>query len=158
MTITSVTYTGFVHTEPPSTPDGFKMLINKIRDKGIAILIVHHANSSNEVRGLRDKLDQLAFKFRLSRKSNNHDNLEAPITVTYEETRCDMTAKMKADFQIYYSANDQRWHLHGTETEAENLNQFKRMYKKSKYLESDICQMLGFEKSTYHNHLKSKEE
>lgn len=150
------TYTAFVRSENPQTTANFKEMLNKIRNMGIAVLIVHHANSSNIARGLSDKLDQLAFKFRLSRENNELDNLEAPITVTYEETRCDMNAKMKLPFEIFYSKEDHRWHLKADESEAENLKRFKELYENSGYSEYDICQMSGLKKSTYHERLKGK--
>ncbi len=154
------TYTAFVHTETPSTPDGFKMLINKIRDKGIAILIVHHANSENEVRGLQSKLDTLAFKFKIYRNDEAPGDLEEQACwVQYEEIRGEMGRDLREPFQIKYSNDDHRWHVVDPKREQDaELKLIIKDYRRYGYSMKVIHKMIGLHKSAISDRLSKTEK
>lgn len=143
------TYTAFIQTETPATPANFKNLLSKIRSMGIAIMIVHHANSENDVRGLRSKLDQLACKFKLYRDDNQPGDLEEqPIWLKYEEWRGEMSTKLRQPFQIQYRNDDNRWHVvNPARDENAELKLIVDDFKRSKYNRDAICAMIGLEKS-----------
>ncbi len=143
------TYTAFIQMENPQTPANFKQFINKIRSMGIAVLIVHHANAENEVRGLRSKLDQLAFKFKVYRDSDEKGDLEeSPVWIEYEEQRYEMGHKLKEPFQVQYSNSDHHWHVvNPVRDENAELKLIVDDYKRYGYNRDAICAMLGLQKT-----------
>lgn len=151
------TYTGLVRTENPNTPANFKDLIDKIRKMGIAILITHHANSSNELRGLQSKLDKIALTIKLSRNEEKEDgNLdEQPCFIEYEYPRYPMCSQLKKPFEIIFDSKRKQWKL-TDENHDENaeLNLIVQEYKKLKFERDAICQMVGLQKSAYSERLK----
>ncbi len=152
------TYTRFVGTENPSTPNDFIQLINRIRRMGIAVLIVHHTNSSGEIRGMRNKQDILTFKFKLSRENDVTGDLEtSPLTVTYEEIRHEMGNKLREPFKICYSNNNHQWHVvEPVRTENAELKLIYDGYRGHGYCRDAICNMIGLKKSALSERLKEK--
>ena len=151
------TYTGFIQTENPSTPANFKQLINKIRAMGIAILIVHHANSDNEARGFQSKLDTLGFLFKIYREDDLPGDLEEqPIWVEYGNIRGEMCSKLREPFQIQYSNTDHRWHvINPARDENAELKLIVEDYKRCGYKSREaICAMIGLQKTALSDRLK----
>ena len=151
------TYTGLVRTETPATPANFKDLIDKIRRMGIAVLITHHANSDNEIRGLQSKLDKIALTINISRNEAKDDgNLdEQPCFVKYELPRYPMRSELKKPFEIIFDSEHKQWKL--TDKDHNEDSEFYLIvegYKKHGFDRDAICQMLGLKKTSYHEHLK----
>lgn len=152
------TYTAFVRTETPATPAHFKELINKIRKMNIAVLIVHHANSENEARGLSSKLDALFLTVNLKCDVEGDLN-EQPRTVTYEHPRAPMCSKIRAPFKILFDRDSRRWCVENPERdENAELALIAEEYRKCKYDRDAICEMLGLEKSALSARLKKAKE
>jgi len=151
------TYTAFVRTETPATPANFKALINKIRKMNIAVLIVHHANSENEARGLSSKLDALFLTVNLKcdEGSPAGDLDEQPRIIAYEHPRGPMCSKLRAPFNILFDRKNKRWSVNdsGLDENAE-LALIVGEYRKHEYDRDAICQMLGMEKSALSDRLK----
>ena len=154
------TYTSFVRTETPATPANFKDLINKIRDMGIAILIVHHANSANEARGFASKLDPFYLTLNLScdPESPDGDLDEQPRIITYENPRDAMSAKLRAPFKVLFDNETKHWKGVDLRNENAELKLIVDGYKKQGFDRNAICQMLGLEKSALSDRLKKAEE
>ncbi len=151
------TYTGLVRTETPATPANFKDLIDKIRRMGIAVLITHHANSDNEIRGLQSKLDKIALTINISRNEAKDDgNLdEQPCFVKYELPRYPMRSELKKPFEIIFDSEHKQWKLTDKDhNEDSDFYLIVEGYKKLEFDRSAICQMLGLKKTSYHEHLK----
>ena len=151
------TYTGLVRTETPATPANFKDLIDKIRRMGIAVLITHHANSDNEIRGLQSKLDKIALTINISRNAEEVDgNLdEQSCIVKYELPRYPMRAELKKPFEIIFDSERKQWKLKNKEhNEDSEFYLIVEGYKKHGFDRDAICQMLGLKKTSYHEHLK----
>ncbi|MPM79344.1 hypothetical protein SDC9_126377 [bioreactor metagenome] len=141
--------------ESPATPANFKQLINKIRSMGVAVLIVHHANSDNEARGLQSKLDQLAFKFKAYRDIDEDCDLEeGPMWIKYEEQRYEMGKKLREPFQINYSNDDHRWHVtNPARVENAELKLIYEDYRRYGYDRDAICKMLGLQKTALNDRI-----
>jgi len=156
------TYTAFVRTETPATPANFKDLLNKIRNMNIAVLIVHHANSENEARGLSSKLDFLFLTVNLScdTKSPAGDLDEQPRIIAYENPRGPMNSKLRAPFKILFDSEKKHWKLDEGYPRDENaeLALIVEEYKKHEYDRDAICEMLGLEKSALSARLKQAKE
>ena len=155
------TYTAFVRAENPATPANFKDLINKIRNMNIAVLIVHHANSENEARGLSSKLDSLFLTVNLScdTESPDGDLDEQPRIITYENPRGPMSSKLRAPFKILFDREKKHWKLEGyPRDENAELALIVEEYRKHEYDRDAICEMLGLEKSALSARLKQVKE
>ena len=156
------TYTAFVRTETPATPANFKDLINKIRNMNIAVLVVHHANSENEARGLSSKLDSLFLTVNLScdPEAPDGDLNEQPRIITYENPRGPMNSKLRAPFKILFDREKKHWKLDEGYPRNENaeLALIVAEYKKHEYDRDAICEMLGLEKSALSARLKQVKE
>ena len=155
------TYTAFVRAENPATPANFKDLINKIRNMNIAVLIVHHANSENEARGLSSKLDALFLTVNLScdTESPDGDLDEQPRIITYENPRGPMSSKLRAPFKILFDREKKHWKLEGyPRDENAELALIVEEYRKHEYDRDAICEMLGLEKSALSARLKQVKE
>ena len=154
------TYTSFVQTETPATPANFKNLINKIRDMGITVLIVHHANSANEARGFASKLDPFYLTLNLScdPESPDGDLDEQPRIIAYENPRDAMSAKLRAPFKVLFDNETKHWKGVDLRHENAELKLIVDGYKKQGFDRNAICQMLGLEKSALSDRLKKAEE
>ena len=155
------TYTAFVRSENPQTPANFKDLVNKIRNMNIAVLVVHHANSGNEARGLSSKLDSLFLTVNLSCDPKSPDgNLdEQPRIITYENPRGPMNSKLRAPFKILFDHDKKHWKLEDyPRDENAELALIVAEYKKYDYDRDAICEMLGLEKSALSARLKQANE
>ena len=150
------TYTAFVRSEGPQTPANFKALINKIRDLNIAILIVHHANSENEVRGFQSKMDSFYMTLNLScdETEPEGDLTEQSRILKYEDPREVMGGAQKKPFKIKFDSDKQQWYIVDDIDENQELLQIVTDYKKCKFDRSAILQMVGLEKSAYSERLK----
>ena len=150
------TYTAFVRSEGPQTPANFKALINKIRDLNIAILIVHHANSENEVRGFQSKMDSFYMTLNLScdKEEPEGDVTEQSRILKYEDPREVMGGAQKKPFKIKFDSDKQQWYIVDDIDENQELLQIVADYKKCKFDRSAILQMVGLEKSAYSERLK----
>lgn len=150
------TYTAFVRSEGPQTPANFKALINKIRDLNIAILIVHHANSENEVRGFQSKMDSFYMTLNLScdKEEPEGDVTEQSRILKYEDLREVMGGAQKKPFKIKFDSDKQQWYIVDDIDENQELLQIVADYKKCKFDRSAILQMVGLEKSAYSERLK----
>ena len=157
------TYTAFIRSETPQTAANFKSLINKLRDLDIAILIVHHANAENEIRGLKSKLDSFYMTLNLSCDDTvpEGDCSEQARILKYENPREVMSAKARAPFSIKFNSDKRRWYV-VTEDKKGNilidenaeLAQIKQDYEKSKFCRDAICQMVGLQKSALSDRVK----
>ena len=155
------TYTGLIRTETPATPANFKDLIDKIRRMGIAILITHHANSGNEIRGLQSKLDKIALMINISRNTEKDDgNLdEQPCIIKYEMPRYPMCAQLKKPFEIIFDSKHRQWMLTDEEHNADSeFTLIVDEFKKLKFDRDAICQMVGMKYSSYHEHYKPQKK
>ena len=155
------TYTAFVHAESPATPANFKDLVNKIRNMGIAVLIVHHANSENEARGFATKMDALFLTVNMSCSTGKSegDLDEQPRIITYENPRGPMSTKLREPFEILFDNEKKHWNLGGKHRdENKELALIVEAYKKHEYGRDAICQMLGLKKSALSDRLKRAKE
>ena len=154
------TYTAFVRNETPATPANFKDLINKVRDMGIAVLIVHHANSANEARGFASKLDLFYLMLNLSRdpESPDRDLDEQTRIITYENPRDSMSSQLREPFKILFDNKSKHWKGVDLRNENAELKLIVEGYKKQGFDRNAICQMLGLEKSALSDRLKKAEE
>ena len=155
------TYTGLIRTETPATPANFKELIDKIRKMGIAILITHHANSENELRGLQSKLDKVALTIKLSRNEEEEDgNLdEQPCIIEYEYPRYPMCAKLRKPFEIIFDSKKKQWKLKdANHDENAELFLISQDFKGLKFDRDAICQMVGLKKTALSARLKPFKE
>ena len=154
------TYTAFVRSEGPQTPANFKALINKIRDLNIAILIVHHANSENEVRGFQSKMDSFYMTLNLScdKEEPEGDVTEQSRILKYEDPREVMGGAQKKPFKIKFDSAKCQWCIVDKIDENQELLQIVEDYKKCKFDRAAICQMVGLEKSAYSERLKKAKE
>ena len=157
------TYTAFVRTETPATPANFKDLINKIRNMNIAVLIVHHANSENEARGLSSKMDPFYLTLKLSCDPDepSGDLDEQPRILECEYPREALAAKLREPFKMLFDTKSRQWIVFDPEKLGRDENaEFKLIvdgYKKQEFDRDAICQMLGMEKSAYSERLKKAE-
>ena len=155
------TYTAFVHTETPATPANFKDLVNKIRNMGIAVLIIHHANAENEARGLSSKLDALFLTVNLSCETGNPegDLDEQNRIITYENPRGPMSSATRAPFEILFDKERKRWTVQNSpRKENAELALIVEAYRNHEYGRDAICQMLGLEKTALSDRLKRANE
>ena len=155
------TYTAFVHTETPATPANFKDLVNKIRNMGIAVLIIHHANAENEARGLSSKLDALFLTVNLSCETGNPegDLDEQNRIITYENPRGPMSSATRAPFEILFDKGRKRWTVQNSpRKENVELALIVEAYRNHEYGRDAICQMLGLEKTALSDRLKQANE
>ena len=150
------TYTAFVRNEGPQTPANFKALINKLRDMHIAILIVHHANSENEVRGFKSKMDSFYMTLNLSfdETGPEGDVSEQSRILKYENPREVMGTEQRKPFKIKFDSDKQQWYIVDNIDGNLELLQIVEDYKKCKFDREAICQMVGLEKSAYSERLK----
>ena len=146
------TYTAFVRNEGPQTPANFKALINKLRDMHIAILIVHHANSENEVRGFQSKMDSFHMTLNLScdEKEPEGDVTEQSRILKYEEPRKAMGGAQRKPFKIKFDSKKRQWYVVGNH----ELFQIVKDYKKCEFDRDTICQMVGLQKTALSERLK----
>ena len=157
------TYTAFIRSETPQTAANFKSLINKLRDLNLAILIVHHANAENEIRGLKSKLDSFYMTLNLSCDDSvpEGDLTEQARILKYENPREVMSAKARAPFSIKFNSDKRRWYV-VTEDKKGNilidenaeLAHIKADYEKSKFKRDAICQMVGLQKTALSDRVK----
>ena len=154
------TYTAFIKTETPATAANFKALMNKIRNLNIAILIVHHANSENEVRGFRSKMDSFCITLNLScdETKPEGDVTEQTRILKYEDPREAMSSVARTPFKIKFDSKARHWYIDEKLDENRELEQIVTDYKKSKFDRAAICQMVGLEKSAYSERLKKAKE
>ena len=154
------TYTAFIKTETPATAANFKALMNKIRNLNIAILIVHHANSENEVRGFQSKMDSFHMTLNLScdETEPEGDVTEQSRILKYENPRETMGSAQRKPFKIKFNSDKQQWYIVDDIDENQELLQIVTDYKKCKFDRAAICQMVGLEKSAYSERLKKAKE
>ena len=93
------TYSAFVHGETPQIPSNFRDLMNKLRSRNIAILIVHHVNHEGEAKGLKEKCQGLALSLKLTWTDVAQEDLEDPVTFEYGDDRYGIPKKLKKPFQ-----------------------------------------------------------
>ena len=128
----------------------------------IAVLVVHHANSENEARGLSSKLDSLFLTVNLScdPEAPDGDLNEQPRIITYENPRGPMNSKLRAPFKILFDREKKHWKLDEGYPRNENaeLALIVAEYKKHEYDRDAICEMLGLEKSALSARLKQVKE
>ena len=150
------TYTAFVRNETPQTPANFKALINKLRDMHIAILIVHHANSENEVRGFQSKMDSFHMTLNLScdEKEPEGDVTEQSRILKYKEPRKAMGGVQRKPFRIKFDSGKRQWNIVDNIDENQELFQIVKDYKKCEFDRDTICQMVGLQKSALSERLK----
>jgi len=154
------TYTAFVRNEGPQTPANFKALINKLRDMHIAILIVHHANSENEVRGFKSKMDSFYMTLNLSfdETGPEGDVSEQSRILKYENPREVMGTEQRKPFKIKFDSDKQQWYIVDNIDGNLELLQIVEDYKKCKFDREAICQMVGLQKSAFSERLKKAKE
>ncbi|MBR1966192.1 MAG: hypothetical protein IKA22_06245 [Lentisphaeria bacterium] len=126
----------------------------------MAILIVHHANSENEIRGLKSKLDSFYMTLNLSCRDEGPegDLTEEARIVKYENPREVMSAKARAPFSIKFDSKKKHWYVVTKNDkgeiiidENEELAAIKNDYKKNKFGRDAICQMVGLKKTALNN-------
>ncbi len=151
------TYSAFVHGETPQTPSNFRDLMNKLRSRNIAILIVHHANHEGEAKGLKEKCQGLALSLKLTRTDVVQEDLEDPVTIEYGDDRYGIPKKLKKPFQIQYSNKDKLWHsVDPSYDENETLKIFYNNYIDRGYGRDNACVMLGLGKTAINDRINKK--
>ena len=151
------TYTAFIRNETPQTAANFKILMNKVRDMNIAILIVHHANSENEIRGFKNKMDLFYMNLNLScdETEPEGDIVEQSRILKYENPREVMGTSQRTPFKIKFNSEKKQWYIVDDIDENQELLQIVNDYKKCKFDRDAICYMLGLQKSAYSERLKA---
>ena len=154
------TYTAFIRNETPQPPANFKTLINKLRNMNIAILVVHHANHENKVRGYQSKMDSFYMTLNLSCDENEPegDLNEQSRILKYENPREVMGSSQRTPFKIKFNSNKKQWYIVDDIDENQEMLKIRNDYKKCKYDRNAICDMLGLQKSAYSERLKKAKE
>ena len=154
------TYTAFIRNETPQAPANFKTLINKLRNMNIAILIVHHANYENKVRGYQSKMDSFYMTLNLSCDENEPegDLNEQSRILKYENPREVMGSSQRTPFKIKFNSNKKQWYIVDDIDENQEMLKILNDYKKCNFERDAICYMLGLQKSAYSERLKKAKE
>ena len=126
----------------------------------IAILIVHHTNSENEVRGYKSKMDSFYMTLNLScdETEPEGDVTEQSRVLKYENPREVMGSIQRTPFKIKFDSKKNQWYIVDDIDENYELLQIVNDYKKCKYDRNAICDMLGLQKSAYSERLKKAKE
>lgn len=146
------------------TPDmKLSELINYLRGLNIAVLLIHHEGSNNEVRGWKSVTDDMYFLVRLFREQNEEKDektsekdaydpktLKEPLTLAFAKARSGIEAE--PPFVIYF---DKKWQVHVDENinrEEYKNKEFKRIvdnYSQRRLKHDDIYPILGISHGTY---------
>lgn len=149
-------YSRFVNSqENTRTVADFTALCRKITERGTAILIVHHSNAEGDVRGFREKRDQVCCAVSLLREDGAaaRDLDEAPLTVHWESLR---EPDYSPDQQIRFI--DGRWLPAGvddvTQLREENFKLIVAKYRKIGFTDKDIQTMLAVSNGSFYAKMK----
>lgn len=149
-------YSRFVNSrENTRTVADFTALCRKITKRGTAILIVHHSNAEGDVRGFREKRDQVCCAVSLLREDGAaaRDLDEAPLTVHWESLR---EPDYSPDQQIRFI--DGRWLPAGvddvTQLREENFKLIVAKYRKIGFTDKDIQTMLAVSNGSFYAKMK----
>lgn len=149
-------YSRFVNSqENTRTVADFTALCRKITKRGTAILIVHHSNAEGDVRGFREKRDQVCCAVSLLREDGAaaRDLDEALLTVHWESLR---EPDYSPDQQIRFI--DGRWLPAGvddvTQLREENFKLIVAKYRKIGFTDKDIQTMLAVSNGSFYAKMK----
>lgn len=149
-------YSRFVNSrETTKTVADFTALCRKITERGTAILIVHHSNAEGDVRGFREKRDQVCCAVSLLREDGAaaRDLDEAPLTVHWESLR---EPDYSPDQQIRFI--DGQWLPAGvddvTQLREENFKLIVAKYRKIGFTDKDIQTMLAVSNGSFYAKMK----
>ena len=149
-------YSRFVNSrETTKTVADFTALCRKITERGTAILIVHHSNAEGDVRGFREKRDQVCCAVSLLREDGAaaRDLDEAPPTVHWESLR---EPDYSPDQQIRFI--DGQWRPAGvddvTQLREENFKLIVAKYRKIGFTDKDIQTMLAVSNGSFYAKMK----
>ena len=148
------TYTKLVGTEHNKTWENIEPLLNGIKAKGIAILLIHHSKIDGNSRGQCIKDDDLSVKIKLGRKNNKASTLEEPITIEFEKMR---EGNVSSDFESFeIQLTDNKWHVPQPDRTViqEEFCLIAKEYKRNNYSRDAIAQMLRMGKTAYSEKLK----
>lgn len=149
-------YSRFVNSqENTRTVADFTALCRKITERGTAILIVHHSNAEGDVRGFREKRDQVCCAVSLLREDGAaaRDLDEAPLTVHWESL---WEPDYSPDQQIRFI--DGQWLPAGvddvTQLREENFKLIVAKYRKIGFTDKDIQTMLAVSNGSFYAKMK----
>ena len=117
-------------------------LMTALREKGIAILTVHHSNKDGKPRGFMNKKDAFAAIAGMLREGDKPGTLEMPIEFNATKLRASCVGRDYDPFEIRFING--KWTVHNAELPAKGeFAEIVESYKKANYGRDAIAEMLG---------------
>lgn len=137
----------FMVTEGPQTSIRLAPVVNELRSRNIAVLLVAHTDEKGEsIRGFKNKIDDAFRAIILNRASRTgRETLETPFTVTIKKDRGSLPEVVKY-FEGKFEAGE--WKVHNPQNDQKSdLQVWCDYYKRQGLHRDQIASLLGMCKS-----------